>query len=236
MNPKDGDPPPGEEVPAPDPPPRSWPPPRTQGGKTRMNAEQQSIKTGNATLRKALAGQYKADRPSELVAEKKGLPVDGLTMWKKRLALYDEKPPDLDFSNNVPKHMGVARCSATGLYSYYGADGRKLKQHKDAPELWYDDEHFDDFVEIDSVSQRKFVEWSKGKGSVAWTPKRPASDCWVVNRHIKLGLQLMRQMVLGKGRGAGMSIEDIKQAIEEEKLREEAEAEEAAATDPAAAA
>lgn len=66
-------------------------------------------------------------------------------MWKKRLAIYDPDPPSTSgrvekgvcVDTGVPKAMGVARCAATGLYTYYLADGHKLKEHPDCPGLYY---------------------------------------------------------------------------------------------------
>ena len=137
---------------------RSWPPPKPTGGAQRMRAEARRIREANATLRKALEEQYKPNRDSQLVAEGKGRPVDGLEMWKRRLAIYDDEDGEkkgtkkasdrlkggrtkvekgVCTSTGVPKAMGVARCSATGLYTYYAADGHKLKEHPDCPGLYY---------------------------------------------------------------------------------------------------
>jgi hypothetical protein len=64
-----------------------------------VKTELARIKEGNAVLRKALEEQYKPGRDSQLMAEGKGQPVDGLEMWKKRLALYDPDPPS--FANTI---------------------------------------------------------------------------------------------------------------------------------------
>ena len=43
------------------------------------------------------------------MAEGKGRPVDGLEMWKKRLALYDPEPPS--FAASIEKGI----CTNTGV-------------------------------------------------------------------------------------------------------------------------
>ena len=63
-----------------------------------------------------------------------------------RVALYDPEPARLSSTDSgVCKTMGVARCSATGLYTYYAADGHRLKEHPDCPGLFYCEEWYDDF-------------------------------------------------------------------------------------------
>ena len=206
---------------------RTWPPPRLKS--TRAKEEAQRIKEGNAALRKALEEQYKPGRDSQLVAEGKGRPVDGLEMWKKRLALYDPDAPSSFASSiekgvctntGVPKAMGVARCSATGLYTYYAADGHKLKEHPDCPGLYYCDEWFDDFSAMDALSQKQMIEYAKAKGAGGWMPARAASESWVVNRHMKLGLDMMRRMAKGDDT---ITMDDVKAAVEEAKEREKVE-------------
>lgn len=62
------------------------------------------------------------------------------------MALYDPEPARLSSTDSgVCKTMGVARCSATGLYTYYAADGHRLKEHPDCPGLFYCEEWYDDF-------------------------------------------------------------------------------------------
>jgi len=63
---------------------RAWPVKKAPS--TRVKDEERRIREGNAVLQRALAEQYKSGRESQLVAEGKGRPVDGLEMWRKRLA------------------------------------------------------------------------------------------------------------------------------------------------------
>lgn len=60
-----------------------------------------------------------------------------------------------------PWLTAVARCSATGLYTYFAADGHKLKEHPDCPGLFYCEEWFDDFSAMDARSQKRMVEYAK---------------------------------------------------------------------------
>ena len=125
---------------------RSWPPRRAPAFDGRLRAERLRVREGNRALREMLVNQHKASRDSQLVREGKGRPVDGLSMWRKRMQLYDDKPPNLAgtvdedgkcVATGVPKAMAVARCSATGLYTYFGADGHKLREHRECPGLFY---------------------------------------------------------------------------------------------------
>eukprot|EP00982_Pelagococcus_subviridis_P017007 31506-Pelagococcus_subviridis.AAC.11 len=125
---------------------RSWPPRRAPAFDGRLRAERLRVREGNRALREMLVNQHKASRDSQLVREGKGRPVDGLSMWRKRMQLYDDRPPNLAgtvdedgkcVATGVPKAMAVARCSATGLYTYFGADGHKLREHRECPGLFY---------------------------------------------------------------------------------------------------
>ena len=120
----------------------------------------------------------------------------------------------------VPKTLGVARCSATGLYTYFAADGHRLKEHPDVPNLFYCEKWYDDFKRLDATMQRAIVAWhaSRAKGRAAdpgfgggvskegteWKPVRPACESWVVNRHMKLALTLMRRLAKGTEEGLTM--------------------------------
>uniref|UniRef100_A0A7S0XK48 Uncharacterized protein n=1 Tax=Mantoniella antarctica TaxID=81844 RepID=A0A7S0XK48_9CHLO len=195
---------------------RMWPPPRLQS--TRVKVENRRIAEGNVVLKKALQGQYKSGRESHLVKEGKGLPVDGLEMWKKRLALYDTGVEnEVCVNTGVPKTLGVARCSATGLITYFSGDGHRLKPHPDCPGLYYCEEWYDDFSAMDALSQKPMMEYAKGNG---WLPCRVASESWVVNRHMKLGLRLMRRMAQGE---SSITMDDVKAAVEASKAREKLE-------------
>ena len=156
--------------------------------------------------------------------EGKGRPVDGLAMWARRLAVYDAEDPRVGKKTGglratpssrgvdpgtgkcavtgVPKTLGVARCSATGLYTCFAADGHRLKEHPDVPNLFYCEKWYDDFKRLDATMQRAIVDWhaSRARGARAdpgfgggvskegaeWKPVRPACESWVVNRHMKL--------------------------------------------------
>jgi hypothetical protein len=212
----------------------------------------------NANLRRRLANQYAAGRDSKLVREGKGRPVDGLAMWARRLAIYD-KTQDLNdeqkkkkshssrlratpsslgvdqhtgkcLRTGVPKTLGVARCSATGLYTYFAADGHRLKEHPDVPNLFYCEKWYDDFKRLDAKMQRQIVAWhaSRAKGRATdpgfgggtsvskegteWKPVRPACESWVVNRHMKLALTLMRR--LAKGTESGLTMRQVEERVE----------------------
>jgi hypothetical protein len=217
----------------------------------------------NANLRRRLANQYAAGRDSRLVREGKGRPVDGLAMWARRLAIYDAKdlkdeqkktssrlratPSSRGVDPNtgkclvtgVPKTLGVARCSATGLYTYFAADGHALKEHPDVPNLFYCEKWYDDFRRLDAKMQRAIVAWhaSRAKGRATdpgfgggggvskegteWKPVRPACESWVVNRHMKLALTLMRR--LAKGTEEGLTMRQVEERVEKCASLEKAE-------------
>jgi hypothetical protein len=201
-------------------------------------SERHEVEMQNANLRRRLANQYAAGRDSRLVREGKGRPVDGLAMWARRLAVYDAEDPRLRKNRatpssrgvdpetgkcavtGVPKTLGVARCSATGLYTYFAADGHRLKEHPDVPNLFYCEKWYDDFKRLDATMQRAIVAWhasrAKGRGAdpgfgggvskegTEWKPVRPACESWVVNRHMKLALTLMRRLAKGTEEGLTM--------------------------------
>ena len=223
---------------------RTWPV-RLQPSAHPTPSERHEVEMQNANLRRRLANQYAAGRDSRLVREGKGRPVDGLAMWARRLAVYDAEDPRVRKSKKtakslratpssrgvdpgtgkcavtgVPKTLGVARCSATGLYTYFAADGHRLKEHPDVPNLFYCEKWYDDFKRLDATMQRAIVAWhaSRAKGRAAdpgfgggvskegteWKPVRPACESWVVNRHMKLALTLMRRLAKGTEEGLTM--------------------------------
>ena len=218
---------------------RTWPV-RLQPSVHPTPSERHEVEMQNANLRRRLANQYAAGRDSRLVREGKGRPVDGLAMWARRLAVYDAEDPRLRKGKNratpssrgvdpetgkcavtgVPKTLGVARCSATGLYTYFAADGHRLKEHPDVPNLFYCEKWYDDFKRLDATMQRAIVAWhasrAKGRGAdpgfgggvskegTEWKPVRPACESWVVNRHMKLALTLMRRLAKGTEEGLTM--------------------------------
>jgi hypothetical protein len=216
---------------------RTWPV-RLQPSVHPTPSERHEVEMQNANLRRRLANQYAAGRDSRLVREGKGRPVDGLAMWARRLAVYDAEDPRLRKNRatpssrgvdpetgkcavtGVPKTLGVARCSATGLYTYFAADGHRLKEHPDVPNLFYCEKWYDDFKRLDATMQRAIVAWhasrAKGRGAdpgfgggvskegTEWKPVRPACESWVVNRHMKLALTLMRRLAKGTEEGLTM--------------------------------
>jgi hypothetical protein len=188
-------------------------------------------------------------------------------MWARRLAIYD-KTQDLNdeqkktsktssrlratpssrgvdpntgkcLVTGVPKTLGVARCSATGLYTYFAADGHRLKEHPDVPNLFYCEKWYDDFRRLDAKMQRAIVAWhaSRAKGRATdpgfgggggvskegteWKPVRPACESWVVNRHMKLALTLMRR--LAKGTESGLTMRQVEERVEKCASLEKAE-------------
>ena len=174
-----------------------------------MYAENTEVMRQNASLQRRLVNQYRASRDSQLVREGKGRPVDGLALWAKRLAVYDPHPPNRArttdartgkcVSTGVPKTLTVARCSATGLLTYFGADGHRLREHPDCPGLYYCEKWFDEFAEMDATMQRAVIDYaiecrSKRPKERSWQPARAPGESWVVNRHMKLSLILMRRM------------------------------------------
>ena len=245
---------------------RTWPV-RLQPSVYPTPSERHEVEMQNANLRRRLANQYAAGRDSKLVREGKGRPVDGLAMWARRLAIYD-KTQDLNddqkkkktserrlratpssrgvdkhtgkcLRTGVPKTIGVARCSATGLYTYFAADGLRLKEHPDVPNLFYCEKWYDDFRRLDAKMQRQIVAWhaSRAKGQetdpgfggttsvskqgTEWKPVRPQGESWVVNRHMKLALTLMRR--LAKGTEEGLTMRQVEERIEKCASLEKAE-------------
>ena len=228
---------------------RTWPV-RLQPSVHPTPSERHEVEMQNANLRRRLANQYAAGRDSRLVREGKGRPVDGLAMWARRLAVYDAEDPRVGKKTakslratpssrgvdpgtgkcavtGVPKTLGVARCSATGLYTYFAADGHRLKEHPDVPNLFYCEKWYDDFKRLDATMQRAIVAWhaSRAKGRAAdpgfgggvskegteWKPVRPARESWVVNRHMKLALTLMRR--LAKGTEEGLTMRAVEERV-----------------------
>jgi hypothetical protein len=78
------------------------------------------------------------------------------------------------------------------------------------------DEWFDEFAALDRVSQRQLVDYYSGR-TPSWHPARPPTESWVVNRHMKLGLSMMRRMAKGDD---SVTVESIKEAVAKCKLRE----------------
>ena len=215
--------------------PRAWPPRRSHVARPSL-AEKHQIAVDNASLRRRLENQYRASRDSELVRKGWGRPVDGLAMWAERLRVYDARPParvaDVHpetgkcLRTGVPKSLGVARCAATGLYTYFGADGHPLREHPDVPGLFYCERWYDDFAALDATMQRAIVDYhvsrkADPKRGTSWRPSRPARESWVVNAHMKLALTLMRR--LAKGTDPGLTMEEVRERVEDRKVREREE-------------
>jgi hypothetical protein len=145
-------------------------------------------------------------------------------------------------TTGVPKTLAAARCSATGLLSYFAADGHELREHPDVPNLFYVKKWYDEFREMDATMQRAIVAWHASrsncsasesdpgfqsgckrlsKDGAAWRPVRPARESWVVNRHMKLALTLMRR--LAKGEREGMTMDNVKRRVAACAAREKVE-------------
>lgn len=215
--------------------PRAWPPRRSHVARPSL-AEKHQIAVDNASLRRRLENQYRAGRDSELVRKGWGRPVDGLAMWAERLRVYDARPParvahvhpetGKCLRTGVPKSLGVARCAATGLYTYFGADGHPLREHPDVPGLFYCERWYDDFAALDATMQRAIVDYhvsrkADPKRGTSWRPSRPARESWVVNAHMKLALTLMRR--LAKGTDPDLTMEEVRERVEDRKVREREE-------------
>ena len=83
--------------------------------------------------------------------------------------------------------------------TYFGADGHRLREHPDCPGLYYCEKWFDEFAEMDATMQRAVIDYaiecrSKRPKERSWQPARAPGESWVVNRHMKLSLILMRRM------------------------------------------
>ena len=169
----------------------------------------------NASLQRRLAAQYDPGRDSQLVREGKGFPVDGHALWARRLRIYDAsavfakpgaRPAAVQdpatgkcVRTGVPKTLAMAKCAGSGAFAYYGADGRPLTEHPDHPGLFYCSEWYDAFARLDATMQRQMIAYHRARRNdphnsrgTAWQPARPANESWVVNRHMKLALTLMR--------------------------------------------
>lgn len=135
----------------------------------------------------------------------------------------------------VPKTLGVGRCSATGLLTFFAADGHALKEHPDVPNLFYTEKWYHEFSKMDALMQRQVISWhqsrrkinqcdpgfggvSRSKLGTEWRPARPSRESWVVNAHAGLALRLMRKMA--KGADDTLTVEVLKQRVENCKCRE----------------
>ena len=181
--------------------PRAWPPRRSHVARPSL-AEKHQIAVDNASLRRRLENQYRAGRDSELVRKGWGRKLEGRRsrhVGRRRLRVYDPRPParvaDVHpetgkcLRTGVPKSLGVARCGATGLYTYRGPrEGHPLREHPDVPGLFYCEQWYDDFAALDATMQRAIVDYhvsrkADPKRPTSWRPSRPARESWVERAH-----------------------------------------------------
>lgn len=165
----------------------AWPTQIAAPGGKKKRDEAARIAADNAVLQRKMREQYKKNRESELVRTGKGLPVDGLEMWAKRLTLYDDPQPPLVNRTNVPQDLCCAICSGCGRKSYYMADGLPLKRHPDLKDVFYCSATC---MEVDEVSKRNAVEYAT-KG--VWRVARPANESWIVNKSMAAERRLLRR-------------------------------------------
>ena len=172
----------------------SWPPKRGQQWKHEVDRRKAEIQTENRSLQARLVKQYKPDRESELLEKRMGRPVDGRELWKKRLSLYDREPPPYRNDTNVPKTLGMAICSATGLKSYFAADGHRLREHGVVPGVYYIVELYDECYLADAPTMRNLEDYYReGK----WEHSRGAENSWIYNGSMALRRRLVREKALG---------------------------------------
>ena len=149
-----------------------------------------------------------------------GRPVDGNALWMQRLSLYDDHPPARPSGLNateVPKTLGVAICSATGLKSFFAADGLKLKEHGEIPGIFYCEEFFDDFKQADAATQQNLLEYYRNGGRKQLQLVRGVENTWVTNGSAVMQRKLMRDRALGKNKLSG---EEIRARYETARRRE----------------
>ena len=198
----------------------AWPPQRGSAGRDRQKRFEEAVRSENRSLRRALADQYRPNRDSELLQKKMGRPVDGNALWMQRLSLYDDHPPARPAGANateVPKTLGVAICSATGLKSFFAADGLKLKEHGEIPGIFYCDEFFDDFKQADAATQQNLLEYYRNGGRKQLQLVRGVENTWVTNGSAVMQRKLMRDRALGKNKLSG---EEIRARYEAARRRE----------------
>ena len=198
----------------------------------------------NASLQRRLAAQYDPGRDSQLVREGKGFPVDGHALWARRLRIYDAsavfakpgaRPAAVQdpatgkcVRTGVPKTLAMAKCAGSGAFAYYGADGRPMTEHPDHPGLFYCSEWYDAFARLDATMQRQMIAYHRARHDdphnsrgTAWQPARPANESWVVNRHMKLALTLMRR--LARDEDPGLTVDEVEERVGACKAREREE-------------
>ena len=197
-----------------------WPPQRGSAGRDRQRKFAEAVREENRSLRRALADQYRPHRDSELLQKKMGRPVDGHALWMQRLSLYDDRPPARPAGSNstdVPKTLGVAICSATGLKSYFAADGPRLKEHGEIPGIFYCEEFFEDFKQADAATQQNLLEYYRNGGRKQLQLVRGGENTWVTNGSAVMQRKLMRDRALGKNKLSG---EEIRTRYEAARRRE----------------
>ena len=224
-------------------PARSWPPPSRHVARPSL-AEKHEMAANNASLQRRLAAQYDPGRDSQLVREGKGFPVDGHALWARRLRIYDAsavfakpgaRPAAVQdpatgkcVRTGVPKTLAMAKCAGSGAFAYYGADGRPMTEHPDHPGLFYCSEWYDAFARLDATMQRQMIAYHRARHDdphnsrgTAWQPARPANESWVVNRHMKLALTLMRR--LARDEDPGLTVDEVEERVGACKAREREE-------------
>jgi len=224
-------------------PARSWPPPSRHVARPSL-AEKHEMAASNASLQRRLAAQYDPGRDSQLVREGKGFPVDGHALWARRLRIYDAsavfakpgaRPAAVQdpatgkcVRTGVPKTLAMAKCAGSGAFAYYGADGRPMTEHPDHPGLFYCSEWYDAFARLDATMQRQMIAYHRARHDdphnsrgTAWQPARPANESWVVNRHMKLALTLMRR--LARDEDPGLTVDEVEERVGACKAREREE-------------
>ena len=153
----------------------------------RQRDEARQIASENAILQRKLRDQAKATRESELVRTGKGLPVDGLELWAKRLSLYDDPEahrrankgadasatgiqPWLTTKSKVPKDVACVICSGCGRKSWYLADGPTMRAHPRIPGVYYCSATCS---EVDATAQRALNDYYE-KG--VFNPSRSTNE------------------------------------------------------------
>ena len=168
---------------------RTWPV-RLQPSVHPTPSERHEVEMQNANLRRRLANQYAAGRDRGSCARARAGPWTGSRCGRAASRCTTRRTHELEKKpakslratpssrgvdpgtgkcavTGVPKTLGVARCSATGLYTYFAADGHRLKEHPDVPNLFYCEKWYDDFKRLDATMQRAIVDWhaSRAKGA-----------------------------------------------------------------------
>ena len=126
--------------------------------------------------------------------------MDGNVLWMQRLSLYENCPPARTAGSSnteVPKTLGVAICSATGLKTYFSADSLNLKAHGEIPGMFNCDKFFEVFKQADAATQPNLLENCRNGGC-----KR---------------LQLVRDWALGKNKFSGEEIRALYESARRKK-------------------